>query len=143
MRFLGYEKYKTHAAKLNCKCKTHHLAKTFLDWQEQQLADGTLIFTAPTGHTYVTTPGSALLFPSLCYSVGGIPTREADPPPDYCADRTAMMPKRRRTRAQDRANRVATERRQNRMAHEALRRDCGPYDFGPRDAVGDGEPPPF
>jgi hypothetical protein len=30
------------------------------------LADGTLILTSPAGHTYVTTPGSALLFPSLC-----------------------------------------------------------------------------
>ena len=58
------------------------------------------------------TPGSALLFPSLCHAVGGMPTPETDPPADkYCADRTAMMPKRRRTRTQDRAYRVATERR--------------------------------
>ena len=35
--------------------------------------DGTLILTSPAGQTYVTTPGSALLFPSLCYSVGGMP----------------------------------------------------------------------
>jgi hypothetical protein len=57
-----------------------------------------------------------------------------------------MMPKRRRTRAQDRAYRIATERRHNRDARRARaapRRDCQPYDFGPRDAVGDGEPPPF
>jgi hypothetical protein len=133
----------THAGNLNCKCRTHHLAKTFLDWREQQLADGTLIFTSPTGHTYVTTPGSALLFPSLCYSVGGMPAPEADPPPDYCAQRTAMMPKRRRTRAQNRAHRITAERKRNRMARQAPRRDCEPYDFGPRDAVGDGEPPPF
>ena len=40
--------------------------KTFWGWSEKQLADGTLILTSPAGRTYVTTPGSALLFPSLC-----------------------------------------------------------------------------
>jgi len=133
----------THAANLNCKCRTHHLAKTFSGWHERQLADGTLIFTSPAGQTYVTTPGSALLFPSLCHAVGGMPAPEADLPLDYCAERTAMMPKRRRTRAQNRAHRIATERRQNREAREARRKDCEPCHFGPRDAVGDGEPPPF
>ncbi len=29
-------------------------------WREQQLPDGTLIVTAPTGHTYTTKSGSAL-----------------------------------------------------------------------------------
>jgi hypothetical protein len=133
----------THASNLKCYCRTHHLVKTFWDWREQQLPDGTLILTSQTGHTFVTTPGSALLFPSLCRSTGGFPSPEADVPPDYCAERTAMMPKRRRTRAKNRAYRVATERRQNRMAREARRKDCEPCYFGPRDAVGDGEPPPF
>ncbi len=133
----------THASNLKCYCRTHHLVKTFWGWGEEQLPDGTLILTSPAGHTYVTTPGSALLFPSLCRDTGVIPAPEADPPPDYCGDRTAMMPKRRRTRAQNRAACVATERRQNRVAREAPRSDCKPYDFGPRDAVGDGEPPPF
>ena len=90
--------------------------KTFWGWSEQQLPDGTLILKSPAGHTQVTTPGSALLFPSLCRAVGGMPAPEADPPQDYCAERTAMMPKRRRTRAQNRANRITTERRQNREA---------------------------
>jgi hypothetical protein len=133
----------TGASNLKCLCRKHHLVKTFWGWGEKQLADGTLILTSPAGHTYVTTPGSALLFPSLCRHTGGMPAPEADPPPDYCAERTAMMPKRRRTRAQDRAYRIATERRQNRLARDALRRACKPYDLGPRDAVGDGEPPPF
>jgi len=66
--------------------------------------------TSPAGRTHVTTPGSALLFPTLCRSIGGIPAPEADPPPDHCADRTAMMPKRRRTRAQHHAHRIASER---------------------------------
>jgi len=133
----------THAANLKCFCRTHHLVKTFWGWRDQQLPDGTLILTSPAGCTYVTTPGSALLFPSLCLSTGAIPAPEADPPLDYCGPRTAMMPTRRRTRAQNRAHRIATERRHNRMAREARRKDCEPCHFGPRDALGDGEPPPF
>jgi len=92
----------THASNLKCYCRTHHLVKTFWGWRDRQLPDGTLILTSPSGHTYVTTPGSALLFPNLCISVGGLSAAEADPPLDYSADRTAMMPKRRSTRAQDR-----------------------------------------
>jgi hypothetical protein len=133
----------THAGNLKCYCRTHHLIKTFMGWTEQQLADGTLILTSPAGHTYVTTPGSALLFPSLCRSVGGFPAPEADPPPDYCAERTAMMPRRRRTRAQDRAARIATERRQDKMARKARKKHWEPCYVGPDDAAGDGEPPPF
>jgi hypothetical protein len=129
----------THAANLKCYCRTHHLMKTFWGWSEKQLPDGTLILTSPSGQTYVTTPGSALLFPSLCHSVGGFPTPEVEPPPDYCAQRSAMMPKRRRTRAQDRAHRVATERAHNRKARHAQREAAysGP---APPD---DDEPPPF
>jgi hypothetical protein len=133
----------THASNLKCYCRTHHLVKTFWGWRDQQLPDGTLILTSPAGRTYVTTPGSALLFPSLCQSTGGIPAPEADPPLDYCAQRTAMMPTRRRTRAQNRATRIATERRQNRMAREARRKYCEPCHFEPRGSAGDGEPPPF
>jgi len=133
----------THASNLKAYCRTHHLVKTFWGWGEKQLPDGTLILTSPAGHTYVTTPGSALLFPSLCYSTAGFPAPEADPPSDYCADRTAMMPKRRRTRAQNRAHRVATERRQNQMAREVRQKHSGPCYVGPHDASGDGEPPPF
>ena len=120
--------------------------KTFWGWSEKQLADGTLILTSPAGQTYVTTPGSALLFPSLCYSVGGFPSPEIEPPQDYCAERTAMMPTRRRTRAQDHASRVATERghnRQERLARQA-NREKGWSHSGtapPRDT--DDEPPPF
>ncbi len=108
----------THASNLKCYCRTHHLVKTFWGWRDQQLPDGTLILTSPSGHTYVSTPGSALLFPSLCHFSGGIPAPEADPPYDHCDQRTAMMPKRRRTRAQDRAYRIATERRQNHAARQ-------------------------
>ncbi len=132
----------THASNLKCLCRTHHLVKTFWGWREQQLPDGTLIWTSPAGQTYVTTPGSALLFPSLCRATGAISTTEADPPPNYCAERTAMMPKRRRTRDQDRATRIAGERRHNRMARSAERPSYTWYSEETH-AVGDGEPPPF
>jgi hypothetical protein len=125
----------THAGNLKCYCPTHHLLKTFWGWREQQLPDGTLILDSPAGQTYVTTPGSALLFPSLCHAVGGMQAPEAAPPSDYCAQRSAMMPKRRRTRTQDRAYRVATERRQNRDARMAR--------TGPAPPDSDDDPPPF
>ncbi|GAA4293211.1 HNH endonuclease signature motif containing protein [Mycobacterium paraffinicum] len=41
----------THASKLKCYCRTHHLVKTFWGWTEKQLADGTLILTSPAGRT--------------------------------------------------------------------------------------------
>ena len=128
----------THAGNLKCYCPTHHLLKTFWGWREKQLPDGTLILTSPAGHTYVTTPGSALLFPSLCHAVGMACSPEADPPArDHATAPITQpahdLPKRRRTRTQDRANRVATERRQNRDARMAR---TGP-------APPDDDPPPF
>jgi hypothetical protein len=132
----------THAGNLKCFCRTHHLVKTFWGWKDQQLPDGTLIFTSPSGTTHVTTPGSALLFPSLCLAVGGMPTLETDPPQDHCADRTAMMPTRRRTRTQNRAARIATERRQNHEARMKPRTECTTSP-GPAPPDPDEEPPPF
>jgi hypothetical protein len=85
----------THASNLKCYCRTHHLVKTFMGWAEQQLADGTLILTSPAGQTHVTTPGSALLFPSLCRAVGGFAAAEVDPPPPR-----SRLPGRRRTPTQ-------------------------------------------
>ncbi len=116
--------------------------KTFWGWREQQLPDGTLILTAPTGHTYVSTPGSALLFPSLCRPTGDLPSLPADPPAQYCGERTAMMPKRRRTRTQDRAHRIATERRHNHDARITRRTEHFSY-FGPAPPDADDDPPPF
>jgi hypothetical protein len=76
----------------------------------------------------ITTPGSSLLFATLRRSTGGIPAPQAHPPPEHCADRTAMMPKRRRTRAQNRAHRIATQRRRNRpgMTPHAEYSNTGP-----------------
>jgi hypothetical protein len=122
----------THASNLKCYCRTHHLVKTFWGWRDEQLPDGTLILRSPAGRTYVTTPGSALLFPGLCLPTGGAPAPEVRPPQDYCGDRTAMMPLRRQTRAQNRAARIATERRQNREARSV-----------PDNPACDSDPPPF
>ncbi|GAA4292175.1 HNH endonuclease signature motif containing protein [Mycobacterium paraffinicum] len=132
----------THASNLKCYCRTHHLVKTFWGWQEKQLPDATLILTSPAGRTYVTTPGSALLFPSLCRATGAIAAPEVDSPQEFCAERTAMMPKRRRTRTQDRAYRVAAERHNNRQARMARRAESVSYS-GPAPPDSDDDPPPF
>ncbi len=67
---------------------------------------------------------------------------EADPPSDYCGDRGAMMPKRPRTRAQNRAHRVAAERRHNHQARKARRTERAGH-AGPTPPDPDGDPPPF
>lgn len=119
--------------------RCHHLLKTFWGWRDYQLPDGTVIWTLPDGQTYVTLPGSALLFPTLCAPTGAAP--KAKPTGERCGDRTAMMPLRTKTRAQNRAHRIATERRHNRqtrLATQAVQTtQTGPP---PPD---DDEPPPF
>jgi hypothetical protein len=35
-------------------------------WADQQLPDGTIIWTTPSGATYTTHPGSRHLYPQLC-----------------------------------------------------------------------------
>jgi Domain of unknown function (DUF222)/HNH endonuclease len=129
----------THASNLKCLCRTHHLIKTFWGWRDQQLPDGTVIWTSPTGHTYVTTPGSALLFPSLSVPTGRLTV--PDPAPtERCTDRTIMMPQRHRSRAENRANYIAAERRQNHKALEA--RPPAQQAASPGPAPPD-DPPPF
>jgi hypothetical protein len=126
------------------------LVKTFWGWNDQQLPDGTVIWTSPTGHTYVTTPGSALLFPSLCVPTGTLTPPDARPArTDPCTDRTIMMPQRRRSRAENRANYIAVVRRHNRRCREAVEAtqavavahaDAECSQFPPRDPD---EPPPI
>ncbi|MEM6108901.1 HNH endonuclease signature motif containing protein [Mycobacterium sp. 050272] len=128
----------THPANLKCLCRKHHLLKTFWGWRDQQLPDGTIIWSLPDGQTRVTTPGSALLFPALCAGV--------DPPPSVampdtqCDNREAMMPLRTHTRAQNRAARIATERQHNRAARQARKKRWEYVRVAPPD---DDEPPPF
>jgi hypothetical protein len=99
------------------------LLKTFYTgpngWRDRQEPDGTVTWTSPSGHTYLTKPGGSLFCPVL-----GVPTGELKlprwrlSPGDY---RGLMMPSRRRTRTEDRAARISRERGINevRIAGEA------------------------
>jgi hypothetical protein len=129
----------THASNLKTLCRQHHLLKTFWGWHDQQLPDGTVIWTTSSGQTYVTAPGSALLFPALMTPTGQL-HQHRFPRSDRCGERTAMMPKRRRSRAQNHANYVAAERRRNRSERAA--RDAAAR-AGPAPPEIDDEPPPF
>ncbi|WNG86491.1 DUF222 domain-containing protein [Mycobacterium sp. ITM-2016-00317] len=107
----------THASNLKALCRFHHLLKTFwtgaTGWRDRQYPDGTVVWTAPTGHTYTTHPGSRLLFPALCRPTGTLWT--GDPPePVISPHRGTKMPKRRNTRAHNRARSIEAERRRNR-----------------------------
>ncbi len=98
----------TCAANIKCLCRLHHLIKTFWGWHDRQLPDGTIIWTSPAGRTHITAPGAALLFPALCAPTGEITTPD---PPHPCTDRTAMMPRRRRTRTRRRYDYIGLHRR--------------------------------
>ncbi|WP_246540977.1 HNH endonuclease signature motif containing protein [Mycobacterium spongiae] len=108
----------THPSNLKCLCRTHHLLATFWGWRAQQLPDGTVIWRLADHQTYVTTPGSALLFPALATPTGDPP--EPDPArADRRGQPTAKMPLRARTRAQHRAHYIAAERHRNHQARRA------------------------
>ncbi len=103
----------THPSNLSLKCRAHHLLKTFWSgqngWREGQFSDGTIVWTSPAGRRYTTTPGGAMFFPQLA-----MPTQELSVvvplPDDPRRDRTMLMPTRKRTRAAERATRIAWER---------------------------------
>ena len=100
----------TQASNLKCLCRRHHLLKTFWGgengWRDRQLDDGTIIWTAPGGRTHTTAPGSRLLFPELCAPTA--PAVTAGTPAAHTAGLT--MPRRKTTRAHDRARRINAER---------------------------------
>lgn len=104
-----------------------------------------MILTTPTGHNYLTIPGSVLLFPSLCVPTGRLTPPDTRPvSTNGYTDRTIMMPQRRRTRAQNRATCIASERRHNRQARharQASKQAASPGPAPPGDS--DDEPPPF
>jgi hypothetical protein len=104
----------THPSGNKHYCRTHHLIKTFLTgtcgWTDCQQPDGTIILTAPTGHVYTTEAHGGAMFPALAQ-----PTGELDLPPNLDmpdTDKSAMMPRRKQTREQDRRDRINEERRQ-------------------------------
>jgi hypothetical protein len=112
----------THASNLKLLCRYHHLLKTFWGgpngWRDLQHPNGTITWTAPSGHTYTTRPGSRLLLPSLYLPTGQLPTAPTSELP--ASQRGIMMPTRCRTREQDRAHRTNAERGLN-AAHVAER----------------------
>ncbi|TPG31692.1 HNH endonuclease signature motif containing protein [Mycolicibacterium hodleri] len=110
----------TQASNLKALCRKHHLLKTFWGgyggWQDRQFPDGTVEWRAPDGRRHVTRPGSMRLFPELCTPTA--PTVATGPlPPTHTSGLT--MPRRKCTRAQDRAARIAEERELNRAEHDA------------------------
>ncbi|OBI44741.1 HNH nuclease [Mycobacterium kyorinense] len=97
----------TVASNLKCLCRQHHRLKTFGGWRDEQLDDGTVIWTSPTGQIYRTSPAGADLFPQ--------------PRAPACA---APAPSR-RSRAKQRSVRIAQARKHNREqrpVNEARRR---------------------
>ena len=114
----------THPSQLRCLCRKHHLLKTFwTGWSDRQSADGTIVWTAPTGHTYTTHPGSRLVFPDWNTDTGEVPGIRT---PQRARERDVMMPARRRTRAAARAYRIRCERAVN-DAHVAERNMPPPF----------------
>ncbi len=99
----------THASNLKLLCRKHHLLKTFWcgpgGWSDEQLPDGTVGWTSPSGRTYRTAPGSSLFGPTGTLT---IERRQGT-----SSNSGAMMPQRRRTRSDDRRYRVLAERCRN------------------------------
>jgi uncharacterized protein DUF222 len=133
----------THPSNLKCLCRKHHLLKTFWrGWHDEQRPDGTVIWTTSTGNTYVTRPGSRLLFPALCLPTDELPTALRDD--RLPSARGVLMPKRRRTREQDRAYRIDAERARNQEPREKPENDCAEAYFPSRPRLpANDEPPPF
>ena len=117
----------THPSSLRCLCRKHHLLKTFWGgdggWRDEQSADGTIVWTSPTGRTYTTYPGSRLLFPRWNTHTGPVAVPAVAP---QGVNRGLMMPTRRRSRAADRARRIRCERALN-DAHVAERNRPPPF----------------
>ena len=78
-------------------------------WRDEQLEDGTVIWTAPDGRQHITTPGSRLLFPELSEPTATVVA--TGEPAQHVSGLT--MPRRKTTRAQDRQRRVQCERESN------------------------------
>jgi hypothetical protein len=81
---------------LKCLCRLRHRLKTFGGWRDTQLADGTVVWTSPTGRTYRTSPAGADLFPQVRKPAC------ARPAPN------------RRSRSKQRSSRIAQAREHNR-----------------------------
>ncbi|MUL85802.1 MULTISPECIES: HNH endonuclease signature motif containing protein [unclassified Mycolicibacterium] len=102
----------THPSNTKCLCRIHHLLKTFWDeWGDRQQPDGTIIWTTPSGRTYLAKPGSRLFFPQWNTTTAALaPPRSG---PRRTADRGAMMPRRKYTRAEQDRRQIRAERALN------------------------------
>lgn len=131
---MPYPSGPTHPGNMRCLCRKHHLLKTFWPgWSDQQLPDGTIRWTTPSGRTYTTAPGGRILLPTwgvetpLPAPVAG-PKRTGTPSPG----RGLAMPRRRRTRAADQAQHIKAEREANAAAraHRKVQRPSEPEEPG-------------
>ncbi|MFI5505903.1 DUF222 domain-containing protein [Mycobacterium sp. NPDC051804] len=152
---LAYPNGPTQASNLKVLCRKHHLLKTFWGWQDQQLPDGTVIWTCPQGQTYTTHPGSRLLFPTLCRPTAPVTVVHSDTP--HTAARGLAMPRRTTTRAQNRAQAIKDERQFNQTLLQTQaeqrareqeqsqkpRTDCESAYFPTRPPPPGDDPPPF
>ena len=109
---IAYPRGATQASNLKCLCRQHHLMKTFLGWRDRQYPDGTVDWLSPSGQTFTTHPGSRLLFPTLCRPTAPVVVDDTVELLDD-AVRCLKMPRRRRTRAQNRDQAIEAERRAN------------------------------
>jgi hypothetical protein len=103
----------THPSNMKCLCRKHHLLKTFWvggdGWTDRHAPDGSISWTSPTGQTYTTKPGGQLFFPRWNTTT----PRLKIPNPGHAPPVGVMMPKRRRTRAADRVQRIEEQRAPN------------------------------
>ena len=141
---------RTQASNLKCLCRFHHLVKTFWGWSDEQLVDGTIIWTSPAGDRYVTHPGSAIVSPWLCVLTAPMVLDTRDQVHDESdrtgSDRTAKMPRRRAQPAPTNGpNDIAAERATNHRV-----RTTTPTPTAPAPALVDADtfdndpgPPPF
>jgi hypothetical protein len=81
---------------LKCLCRQQHRLKTFGGWGDRQLADGTVVWTSPTGQTYRTSAAGVDLFPQTRGPACAAPTPN------------------KRSRSQQRSVRIAQARKHNR-----------------------------
>jgi len=125
----------THASNLKSLCRVHHLVKTFhTGWKDQQFPDGTIVWTSPSGHVYVTRPEGAHWFPTLGTPTGVVSIGEQSPP---AQGRGRCMPTRKVSRAQERRAEVLAKRQANqeRLDEQRRRRE--------RELAANYQPPPF
>jgi hypothetical protein len=107
----------------------------FGGWADTQFPDGTVRWRSPSGRTYTTKPGGSLFFPILATPTRQAVIRELNGEPG--PGRGVMMPRRKRTRAEEQGDRISAERRINeaRIADEQRRHQAW--------LAATYEPPPF